>query len=79
MLYHNIKQSADKRILKNIIEYQEQSDEEGTWYHEFKNIMEKFNINKDKCMEMSKGQWRSYIKKKINEELEGEIKLQVKT
>ena len=75
MLYYNIKHSDGNRIIKKILEYQEQNDEEDTWWNEIKNIIEKYKINSEEGMELSKEMWKKYIKNKINIELEREIKI----
>ena len=68
MLYHNIKNSDEERIIKQIVKVQEEEVRESTWTADVKRIMKKYGIEKDvSCL---KSEWKKDVKDKIHEKVE---------
>ena len=47
MLYHNIKSSDDQRIIKQIVEVQEEEVRETTWISDIRRILLKYEVEND--------------------------------
>ena len=73
MLYHNIMRSNKKRVLKNLLKEQEKEERETTWLAGIKRQIERLNISL-KAEDTLKSTWKREVKKKINEEMEREIR-----
>ena len=73
MLYHNIANSEDDRVIKKILEVQKTEVRGSTWYADIKNIMEKNGIKKDVNV-LLKSEWKKEVKEKIGSKLEEEIR-----
>ena len=72
MLYHNIKNSEDERVIKQIVKVQEQEVRESTWLADVVRIKKKYGIEKD-VQECLKSAWKKDVKQKIQERVEEEI------
>ena len=72
MLYHNIKNSDDERIIKKIVKVQENEVRNTTWVADVQRIKEKYGIKEDveSCL---KSAWKKEVKSKIQERVEKEI------
>ena len=66
MLYHNIRNSDEKRIVKKLVEEQKKMDREGTWWNGVEKIMEKYGLD-DTTDEDLKSTWKTKIKSRIAE------------
>ena len=73
MLYHNIQNSHEERIIKQILNIQKAEGREGTWYSEVKKSINMYKIEID-VKEVSKSVWKKTIKKQITNHLEEEIR-----
>ena len=73
MLYHNIMRSNKKRVLKKLLKEQEKEERETTWLADIKRHIERLEINL-KAEDTLKSTWKREVKKKINEEMEREIR-----
>ena len=64
MLYHNIKHSDDKRVIKKVLEIQELEEREGTWCSDVKEKIKYYGVEKDvnSCL---KSEWKKEVKEKI--------------
>ena len=74
MLYKNVLNSDDSRIMKIIIENQMKNDDEGTWANELKEKAKCYNIDLNNCETMSKQKWRKYVKDNINNKIAKEVR-----
>ena len=74
MLYHNIVNSDERRIVKKVIEEQRKMDREGTWFDGIKKILEKYGIN-DTTKEDLKSTWKKKVKTRIAEETEKHLRV----
>ena len=71
MLYHNIKNSDDQRIIKQIVEVQEEEVRETTWISDIRRILLKYEVENDvKCL---KSTWKKKVKEKIHEKVEKDV------
>ena len=77
MLYHNIKNSEDERIIKQILKVQEEEVRKSTWYADVKKAMEVYGITKS-VTESSKSEWKKEVKGRIGEKTENEIRVRCK-
>ena len=57
MLFHNIKNSEQERVIKQILEVQEDEARTSTWYAGVKKAVEKYGITK-KVDEVLKSAWK---------------------
>ena len=73
MLYHNIKRSNDRRVIKQLVKAQENEIRETTWLAGVKQEIEKLGIVLDVNSTL-KSTWKREVKKRINEEMEKEIR-----
>ena len=73
MLYHNIINSDEERIIKKIVKIQEEEEREGTWYQSTKKKMKKYEIEKD-VEKVLKSEWKREVKKKIGKKVEEEVR-----
>ena len=73
MLYHNIKRSNDRRVIKQLVKAQENEIRETTWLAGVKQEIEKLGIVLD-VNNTLKSTWKREVKKRINEEMEKEIR-----
>ena len=69
MLYHNLVNSDDRRIAKQLIEEQKKMDRDGTWYSGIQKIMLEYEIE-DTAIEELKSSWKKKVKGKIYEKTE---------
>ena len=67
MLYHNIMNSDDKRVIKHIVREQEASEYEKCWFGNLKREGENCGIivNEDLVRGKRKSKWKKEVKKKI--------------
>ena len=73
MLYHNIKRSDEKRVIKRVLEKQKEEDRPTTWYSSVKEIMKRYGIMLDVNVS-SKSQWKKHVKKLIYKQVEKEVR-----
>ena len=74
MLYQNIMNSDDRRVVKKLVEEQKKMDREGTWMDGVEKIMERYDIE-DTASEDLKSTWKSKVKKKIAEATEEDLRV----
>ena len=67
MLFHNIMTSDDKRVLKKLLQREE--NREGTWYSNICKIKERYDIQLD-VEEAGKAKWKTHIKGNIRRKTE---------
>ena len=72
MLYHNILNSPDDRLLKNLIMEQAKGSRSGTWHHGITELLKKYRI--ELSTETPKSTWKKHVKERINEEVEKNIR-----
>ena len=70
-LYHTLKTSDDKRVAKKVLEQQEASEKEGSWYVELKNEVMKY----DMAEVLEIGKTKKEVKKKVNETFKKQIEM----
>ena len=63
MLYRNILNSADDRLIKHMVAEQERNEEEGTWFDGVNKYLQLLNMNKEMVREMSKSTLKKLVKK----------------
>ena len=73
MLYHNIMKSDERRVAKQLLEVQENEIRETTWLAEVKKVIERLDITLN-VKETLKSTWKRETKRKINKEMEIEIR-----
>ena len=73
MLFHNIMNSSDKRLCKQIIQEQIENEEEETFYVETKMYCNKLRINIKELQAMQKSEVKRIVKAKIAERMVGVI------
>ena len=73
MLFHNIMNSDEKRVVKKILAVQREENREGTWYTNTRKIVEKYDIGLDAELTI-KSKWKREVKLKIRERTEEMIK-----
>ena len=73
MLYHNLVNSDDRRIAKQLIEEQKKMDRDGTWYSGIQKIMLEYEIE-DTAIEELKSSWKKKVKGKIYEKTEAYVR-----
>ena len=75
MLYHNILNSDDDRLVKRTVEYQEMSGHEKCWFGNLKKEGEELGIevNEGKVKGVMKSNWKREVKKKIQMAVEKKI------
>ena len=69
MLYRNILNSADDRLIKHMVAEQERNEEEGTWFDGVNKYLQLLNMNKEMVREMSKSTLKKLVKKQIVERM----------
>ena len=62
MLFHNIVNSSDERIVKRILFEQMKDPREGTWYYSIIELLKKYNISL--TTESKKSSWKKTLKNK---------------
>ena len=73
MLFHNIVNSSNDRIITNVIGYQMKCQRRGTWYWSIQQLLERYNIWLDP-KEVQKSQWKKEVKTKVNTTSEEQIR-----
>ena len=73
MLYHNIKRSNDRRVIKQLVKAQEDEIRETTWLAGVKREIEKLGIALD-VNNTLKSTWKREVKKRVNDEMEKELR-----
>ena len=73
MLFHNIKNSEDSRIIKQILEVQEDEVRDSTWLASLKDIILKYGIELDVNKVLKSG-WKKKVKEKIQDHVEQQIR-----
>ena len=73
MLFHNIMNSDEKRVLKKLLLVQKQENRKGTWYTNTCTIIQKYGIELDIDVVL-KSEWKSEVKTKIREQTEQVIR-----
>ena len=73
MLYHNIMRSDERRVIKKILEAQENEVRETTWLANTKKELERYKITLN-VTETLKSTWKREVKRRINEEMDIEIR-----
>jgi hypothetical protein len=69
MLYHNLKNSDESRIAKQVVEEQEKMDREGTWLSGVQKSMIEYGIQ-NTVLEDLKSAWKRKVKEKIRQKTE---------
>ena len=72
MLFHNIMNSDDERLIKNIVHEQIRHLRRGTWYHSITVLIEKYRI--ELSHEELKSTWKKHVKERISKVVEEEIR-----
>ena len=73
MLFHNIMNSDDRRVLKKLILVQREENREGTWYYNICKLMEIYDIKLD--VEQSvKSRWKKVVKENIRKKTEENVR-----
>ena len=73
MLFQNIIQSDNKRLIKEIIEYQIRAPYGDCWVKGILEICHKFNFILDNIRTMNKIEFKKEVKKRINNHIEQEL------
>ena len=73
MLYHNLSNSDDKRIAKQVLETQKTIDRQGTWFNGIKKLLQEYNLEDTVKVDL-KSRWKNKVKKSIKEKTEGELR-----
>ena len=73
MLYHNIMNSDDRRVLKKMLLVQREENREGTWYYNICEIMEKYEIQDD-VEKSGKSKWKKEVKENIRRKTEETVR-----
>ena len=73
MLFHNISNSEDERVIKKILKVQKEEVRNTTWYAVILKIMEKYEIELE-VEEVMKSEWKKNVKKQIEKKMELEIR-----
>lgn len=73
MLYHNIRRSDEKRVIKAVLERQKEEDRETTWYSGVQTIIERYGVKLD-VNKVSKSQWKKHVKKLITDHVEIKVR-----
>ena len=69
MLFHNIMNSDERRVLKKLLLVQRQENREGTWYSSICKLTERYKIELD--VEKSvKSRWKTHVKENIRSKTE---------
>ena len=77
MLFHNILNSPDDRLLKQVLKEQMKSPRKGTWFYTITELIKRYNI--ELTVEVSKSIWKKHVKKKTSDEVESYIRLCCRT
>jgi len=64
VLFHNIMQSDNQRVLKQLLIAQKEENREGTWHHNICQLIERYEIELD-VEETTKEKWKDEVKGKI--------------
>ena len=72
MLFHNIVNSSDERIISNIISYQMENPRRGTWYSSIQALLDRYKLKWSS--EIKKSKWKKAVKQHINLATEEEIR-----
>ncbi len=78
MLYHNIVNSDDKRVIKQLIGVQKEMNRMTTWYGSIKREIDTYGIELE-AENTLKSKWKKHVKKKIGEKMESDIREKCKT
>ena len=73
MLYHNLSNSDDRRIAKNLIIEQKKMNRKGTWFNRVQEIMVEYEID-DNPQKVLKSGWKKNVKQKIREKTEEKLR-----
>ena len=73
MLFHNIMNSDEKRVLKKLLLVQKQENRKGTWYTNTCIIIQKYRIELDVTVVL-KSEWKREVKTKLREYTEHSIR-----
>ena len=73
MIFQNIIQSEEKRLIKEIIEDQIRAPYSKCWGKSILEICEKYNVRVQEIRDWTKMQFKREIKKRINERIEKEL------
>ena len=77
MLFHNIINSPDDRLVRELVTEQRKTCREGTWYHTITKLIDKYNIQL--TPESAKSAWKKHVKDKISTEVESYLRNSCKT
>ena len=73
MLYHNIIQSKDDRLVKRIIEQQREEKQEGTFYKEVERWTGELSIKVEEIKQIMKPKMKERIKEEVKKKMEEKI------
>ena len=65
MLYHNVKNSDEERVIKQIVKEQEKNKYINTFHQRVKRIAEDLDIDIDKATTTRKSAWKKEVKERI--------------
>ena len=69
MLYHNIMNSSEDRLVKRVVAEQEREGEEGTWFASVCKCLRQLKMDTDMVKTSSKSEVKKTVKKKIAERM----------
>ena len=72
MLFHNIVNSSEDRIITKVIKYQMECTRRGTWYWSIQKLIERYKIKLKP--DVKKSQWKKEVKHRIHITCEEEIR-----
>ena len=73
MLFHNIKNSEDGRIIKQILKVQEEEVRDTTWYADVERLLDMYQVTAQ-VEDVLKSGWKKEVKEQIKKKAEMEIK-----
>ena len=74
MLYHNITNSDDRRLMKQVVEIQQQDPQMGTWFRNLKLEAGRYGVDLNQAKQQRKEKWKAEVKKSIHQTTEIRIK-----
>ena len=78
-LYHELMNSKNNRIARRILMEQKMNDKDNSWWSEVSEILTKLKVETINVEQISKGEWKKILKRKISEQLDERIATSEKT
>ena len=69
MLYHNIINSSQDRLVKQIIQEKRAQNHLNTFYNKLRTIVEELNIKLEKAVIMKRSDWKRTVKDKVQNQI----------